>query len=228
MRMKVTDIEVLGCEVHGDGGFARLRRCEVRNVREDGGRSPCYTLDMVERPGGADAVTVVAYEEDPQGRVRVLLRWGPRPVVALGRAGSPTREGVPPGVLLLEPVAGILEPGDEGEDGLRRRAAEELHEEAGLAVDPAAVQRLGPPVFLSPGLMAERVYCCAVQADLHRAGQGSGDGSPLEEGSEAHVCDLQQALDLCCSGEIQDAKTELVLRRLAEALQRTGNDDGPI
>jgi len=213
--VKVTDLEVLHCELHADGGFVRLRRCRVRNVREDGSRSAEYRLDMLERPVGADAVLALAYQAAEEGGHRVLLRRGLRPVPRLGRAGEPTREGEIPPLTHLEVVAGVLEAHDQGEQGLRRRAAEELLEEAGLRVEPGEVTVLGPPVYNSLGIMAERIYFCAVEADLDRLEPPPGDGTPLEEGSTPELYGLGEALEMCGRGEIQDGKTELALRRLA-------------
>jgi ADP-ribose pyrophosphatase len=215
--MRELEIEVLGEQVFGDGGFARLRRLRVRNVRPDGGRSDPYDLDMVERPQRADAVTIIAYDR-VAGAPRVLLRRGMRPVARLGRAGQATREGDRPAIEHIETVAGILEVGDLGEDGLLRRAAVELREEAGLIVDATAVRSLGSPVYISIGIMAERLYFCRVEAALHGLERPTGDGSPLEDGTAPLVLGLDEALARCERGEISDAKTELALRRLAQAL----------
>jgi ADP-ribose pyrophosphatase len=224
--MRVIDVEILESELLGDGGFVRLRRCVARNVHEDGSRSPRYALDLVERPRGIDAVTVLAYERSPAlsgggGRrpVRVLLHRGLRPAPRLGRAGEPPREGTLPPLEHVEAVAGLLEAGvDPGEEGLRRRAAEELLEETGLRVDPGAVAPLGPPALGIAGLMAEKIYFAGVETDLGELVDPRGDGSLLEEGSSALVLDLEEALSRCRSGEIADAKTEVALRRLAELL----------
>lgn len=215
--MKVKDVEVQECSLHGEGGFARLRRCTVQNLREDGSRSQPYALDMLERPVGADAVAVLAYQlgQGPGRPVRVLLRRGLRPVPRLGRAGEPLREGEVPPINFLEVVAGVLEAGDMGEAGLRHRAAEELLEEAGLRVSSDQVTRLGPPVYNALGIMAERIYLCAAPARLDDLEPPPGDGTPLEEGSVPEVYTLAEALEMCAAGGIQDAKTELVLRRLA-------------
>jgi ADP-ribose pyrophosphatase len=214
--MKIIDVEILRSQVFGDGGFARLRRFEVRNVREDGSRSAAYHLDAVERPAGADAVVVLAYEGERDARV--LLRRGLRPVARWGRSGQPTREGTVPPLFMLEAVAGVLEPGDVGDAGLRRRAAAELREETGLAVSPEEVKPLGPPVFISLGLMAERLYFCRVEVPLRLTAKAAGDGTLLEEGGAAEVYALGEALELCRTGRIEDAKTEVALRRLAEHL----------
>lgn len=221
--MKVIDVEVGDCQLFGEGGFAQLRRCRATNVRQDGSRSSPYLLDLVEREIGADAVAVLPYEAVPgagTNAVRVLIRRGLRPAPRLARAGQPTREGTPPPIDHLELVAGILEQGDEGDHGLRQRAAAELAEEAGLRIDPARVEMLGPPVFLSPGLTAERIYLCCVSTSLDDLTPPTGDGSQLEEGSEAVIYGLGDALRECARGTIQDAKTELALRRLEEHVER--------
>ena len=234
----IKDVQLLECEVHGCGGFARLRRCQVQNLRGDGSRSETYALDMLERPVGADAVAVLAYDPGHAGvemgegiggeigQTVVLLRRGLRPVPRLGRGGEPPREGEVPPLMHLEVVAGVLEAGDTGEEGLRQRAAEELLEEAGLRVRAEQVTRLGPPVYNSLGIMAERIYLCAAPTELDAGSlePPPGDGTPLEEGSTPELYTLAQALAMCDSGEIQDAKTELVLRRLAAKLDTSSRE----
>jgi ADP-ribose diphosphatase len=218
--MKIRDVVVDDGELWGDGGFARLRRCRAYNVRDDDSRSASYTLDLVERPRGTDAVAVLPYERRGAS-TRVLLRRGLRPAPRLARAGEPTREGGIPELLHLELVAGVLELEDLRSGGLRHRAALELLEEVGLRVAPKRIEPLGPPVFLSPGLSAEQIYYCCVEAPLGGTLElAVGDGSLLEEGGEAVLYDdLEQALAACRAGEIMDAKTELGLRRLEERLR---------
>ena len=218
--MRVVDIEIAQTEVLGEGGFCRLRRCQARNVLSDGDRSATYALDVVERPAGVDAVAVLPY--DPGPPVRVALRRGMRPALRLGRPDGRTREGRQVELTHVELVAGILERGDEGEDGLARRAVAELREEIGLSVAPGAIEALGRPVVLYPGLIAERLYVCRVAASLDHMEQPDGDGSPLEQGGAAVVLELDRALEQCQHGPLEDARTELALRRLAEALAREG------
>ncbi len=167
--MNIVDVRILTSQVVGAGGFVQLRRLKVQNLRRDGSWSAPYTLDMVERPGRCDAVTVVAYDQDPVGQTRVLLRRGIRPVLRLGRAGQPTREGKEPAIENIEAVAGILEPEDQGEAGLWRRAIQEIEEETGIVADVATVEMLGPPVYALSGLMAERSYFCRVPVALGAA-----------------------------------------------------------
>jgi ADP-ribose pyrophosphatase len=217
--MKIRDVVIDDVDLWGDGGFARLRRCRAYNVRDDDSRSAHYTLDLVERPVGTDAVAVLPYERCGAS-TRILLRRGLRPAPRLARAGEPTREGDLPSLMHLELVAGVLELEDLRPGGLRHRASLELLEEVGLRVAPDQIEPLGPPVFLSPGLSAERIYYCCVEAPLGGPlEQCLGDGSLLEEGGEGVLYDdLEQALAACRAGEIMDAKTELGLRRLGERL----------
>ena len=120
--MEIDDIEVVGDERVGHGGYLLLRRMRMRMLLSDGSRTPVGTWDYVERPSGLDAVVIALWRRGEGGRVEVLLRSGLRVPVRFGRPHEPPREHFP------ELVAGILEPGDEP----RRRAADEALEEAGL------------------------------------------------------------------------------------------------
>lgn len=220
MSSAISEVVLLDSARFGAPGFLQLRRCEVQNLRADGSRSRTYPLDLVERPVGLDAVVVLPYARDP---ARVVLRRGLRPVLRLGRCG-PERDGSEPPLVLLEAVAGILEAGDEGAEGLRRRAAIELDEELGLRVAPDHVRSLGPPVYASAGILAEQLFFCAVEipmaldAFFPAAQRALGDGTPMEEGGSALMLSLADALGRCEGGAIRDLKTECALRRLAAEL----------
>jgi ADP-ribose pyrophosphatase len=215
MSGRIESVELEQSILLGGDGFLQLKRCRARNRRDDGTRSEAYALDMVLRPRGLDAVVVVPYARRPE---RLLLRLGLRPVLRLGRDGA-DRDGKLPPIYLLEAVAGLLEPGDEGAAGLRRRAAIELSEELGLRVSAEAIESLGPPAYLSSGVIAEQVHFCAVETALGPTSPAAGDGSPMEEGGEAVLLHLRDALQRCDEGRISDVKTECALRRLAAALQ---------
>jgi ADP-ribose pyrophosphatase len=111
-------------------------------------------------------------------------------------------------------VAGLLEPSDQGEAGLRQRAAAEAHEEAGVEVRPEEVELLGGPFFLAPGILSEKVFPTAVDVTGRAEVAPPGDGSPLEEGGRTRWWRAEDLLAACRSGEVQDAKTELALGRL--------------
>jgi ADP-ribose pyrophosphatase len=205
-------------ELVGEGGFLAIRRMWMRNRRGDGSMSPPYVCDAIARPYGQDAVVVVIYARTASG-VQVLVRDGLRPALLAGRdpARAPLPEP-PPDMFLTELVAGILEPGDVGADGLRRRAASEVEEEAGFTVEPAAVAVLGAGAYPSPGSMVEKFYFTAVEVDPAAQHALTGDGSPMEEGARTRWLPLDEALRACLRGELADLKTELGLRRLRDYL----------
>jgi ADP-ribose pyrophosphatase len=203
----------------GEGGFLAIRRLRMRNRRADGSTSAPYVCDAIARPYGQDAVVVAVYARGAGG-VQVLVRDGLRPALQFGRdpARAPLPEP-PPAMFLSELVAGIVEPGDHGLDGLRQRAAHEVAEEAGFAVDPSAVAVLGAGAYPSPGSMVEKFYFTAVEVDPAAQQALAGDGSPMEEGARTRWWPLDEAIDACVRGELTDLKTELGLRRLRDHLR---------
>ncbi len=203
-----------------DEGFLRLRRLRARNRRADGSASPEYPIDVIDRPT-LDAVAVCLWARTLRG-VEVLTRRGLRPAVYF-RRGKPAAFPEPEYLLVEELVAGVLEPGEQGLAALQRRGAEETREEAGLEVDPGALRPLGGPFFMLPGIASEKIHL--LEAEVARPpGDGpyhapaEGDGSPLEEGALLAWRELAAAIRACEAGEIEDAKTELALRRLAARL----------
>lgn len=219
---KVTDVEILGEECHGEGGFLVVRRFRLRNRRIDGSLSEPYVCDFATRPRGVDAVAVVVYRRRG-GLVEVLLRAGLRPALRLGRDGHvPLPEDATP-LALWEVVAGIIEPDDVGAAGITARAVDEVWEEAGYRVEPDHIIALGAAFFLSPGAMCERVYPTSVEvaadAEQHAL---EGDGSPMEEGAQTRWVALDDAIAECELGVVQDVKSEVLLRRLRDRLHADG------
>jgi ADP-ribose pyrophosphatase len=219
---RVVDFEVEDAGIAGiEGGFLAVRRLRLRNVRDDGSRSRLYVCDFLVRPKGIDAVVVAVYHRSGDS-VQVLLREGLRPVLANGR--DPERLPIPdpgPYLTFTEVVAGIVEAEDHGEEGVRRRAAIEVEEESGFAVSADDVVFLGAGCFPSPGSMPEKFWLTAVEVEgPHVQRPAEGDGSPMEEGSTTRWMDLDEAIAACVEGRLEDAKTELVLRRLKDQLGR--------
>jgi ADP-ribose diphosphatase len=221
--LRVAEIEIVEdrtARSRCDEGFLRLKRFRARNRREDGSRSAEYRIDVIDRPV-LDAVAVCLWARVPGG-IEVLTRRGLRPA-AYFRRGKATVLPEPEYLLVEELVAGVLEPGEVGLDALRRRASDEVREEAGLDLEPGRFEPLGGPFFMLPGIASEKIHLVA--AEVAR-GTGpavwpapeTGDGSPLEEGAELRWRPLGAAVDACERGEIEDAKTELALRRLAARL----------
>lgn len=219
----VADIEIVEdytARARCDEGFLRLRRLRARNRRSDGSASREYPIDVIDRPT-LDAVAVCLWARTPRG-VEILTRRGLRPAAYFRRGKEPA---LPERVYLLveEIVAGVLEPGERGVDALRARGAAEVREEAGIEIAPERLEVLGGAFFPLPGIVSEKIYILAgevprgVEAGQHAAPH-EGDGSPLEEGAVLEWRSLQEAIAACESGEIEDAKTEIALRRLAARL----------
>jgi ADP-ribose diphosphatase len=102
-----------------------------------------------------------------------------------------------------------------------------VREEAGIEMAPELLAPLGAPFFMLPGIASEKIHL--VSGEVPRgdgpaiwAAPGLGDGSPLEEGAELRWRLLGEALAACVRGEIEDAKTEIGLRRLAASLGEAG------
>jgi ADP-ribose pyrophosphatase len=218
--MDVTDVEVvedLTPSARCDVGFLKLKRLRIRNVYADGTRSEPYACDVMSRRD-VDAVTVVLYEVDGRRRVRVLLKEGLRPAVFLRKTKALARPDAKPWLFVAEIAAGVLEAADDGDGGIERRAAAEAEEECGLAVDSAAVERLGGAMFPSPGVTDEYVHFRAAQVPVAHGKGGAGDGSKMEEGQRVLVLDLADAITRCRKGEIPDMKTEIGLLRLCDRI----------
>ncbi len=204
-----------------DEGFLRLKRLRARNRRTDGTESREYPIDVIDRPT-LDAVAVCLWARTARG-VEVLTRRGLRPAAYFRRGRVPVLPE-PEYLLVEELVAGVLEPGEVGLEALRRRGADEVREEAGLEVAPASLALLGGPFFPLPGIVSEKIDLLAGEVvrppgeDEYPAPE-EGDGSPLEEGAVLVWRELAAAVAACEAGEIEDAKTELALRRLAGRLR---------
>ncbi len=187
-----------------DVGFLRLRRLTLRNRYADGTRSETYSYDLVDR-SALDAVAIVLVERGPSG-IHVCLRSAIRPPLALRGEGA----------VQWEVPAGLIEPGEEGEEGVLACAAREALEEVGAALAPEAFELLGGPVTLSPGVLAERLHFAIAEVDSSAFGAPTEDGTPVEERARVRFLPLGEALAACASGVVSDIKTELAIRRLAD------------
>ena len=210
----VTDLDVVEdftATGRCDEGFLHIRRLRVRNLRADGTRSDVYRVDVVDRPR-LDAVAVLVWRRADLG-LEFLTRQNLRPAAHFRHEKVPN---VPDGRSHLyceEIVAGLLEADDLGVSGVKLRAAAEVFEEAGFRVAPESVELLGPPFFVAPGIISEKIFLAAVDVTGLSGAAPEGDGTPLEEGGATQWrarASLETALN---DGTIQDAKTELALRR---------------
>jgi len=194
-----------------DEGFLHVKRLVCRNRHSDGSTSRDYRVDVVDRPI-PDAVAVLVWRRGPGG-TEVLTRKTLRPAAHF-RSTLPLPLPDPrPYLLLEELVAGVLEPEDRGEAGLRRRAAEETREEAGFRVSPDEVELLGGSFFLAPGILSEKIHPTAVEVTGRPQESPEGDGSPLEEGATLRWWPIEALLEACRTGAVEDAKTEVMIGR---------------
>jgi len=196
-------------------GFLGLRRLLLKIRFEDGRESRAFEYDSVERER-LDAVVMAAHYRDAGGKRWVYLRSSLRPPITLrAREAGPMPERPTLGGLWELP-AGLVELDERSPAGLRAAAARELLEEVGVRVDPADLLDLGPSTFPAPAMIGERHFFFHVAIDPRTISVPTEDGSPLEEGAIVIAIPLDEAIDLCRRGLIEDAKTELGLRRLAE------------
>jgi ADP-ribose pyrophosphatase len=195
-------------------GFLSLRRLVMRVRYADGTVSEPFEYDAIGR-GRLDAVVVAPHYRGADGRRLVILRSALRPPVALRAGVSPIPERPTLGALWELP-AGLVEADERTPEGLRRCAARELLEEVGVDVPPDAIQPLGPSGFPAPGVIGERHFFFHVEIDPARIHAPTEDGSPLERQARLAAIPIDEAIARTRTGEVEDEKTELALRRLAE------------
>lgn len=195
-------------------GFLRLLRRRLRCTYPDGTTSEPFVYDEVDRRA-LDAVVIVAHFAGADGR-RVFLRSAVRPPLAYRDPARwpPPKDGPAGG--LWELPAGLVEPAEQGPDGVREAARRELLEELGFDVEPASLHGLGPSTYPAPAVLGERHFYFEVEVDPEARREPELDGSPLERFGRVICLPLDRAVGLCRAGDIEDAKTELALRRLAE------------
>ena len=219
--MSLTSIEIVEdrtAQSSCSEGFLTLRRLMVRNQYADGTRSDAYPCDVLQRRG-SDAVVAVLYRLAPDGRVQILLREAPRVPIYLRKHATFVHPDPREYLLLMETVAGMVEPSDPaGQAGLARRAAAEALEEAGLELPTDTFRPMGGETFASPGTGDEKLYFQSASAPIESATGGEGDGSVMEEWGRPVVLDLREAIRRTRTGEIPDMKTEVALLRLADQL----------
>lgn len=199
-------------------GFLRLVRRRLVARYPDGSISPAFPYDEVDRRA-IDAVIIAAHFM--RGNVPwVYLRSALRPPLFFRDPGrSPVPESGSGS--LWELPAGLIEPDEQTESGVFEAARRELAEELGFDVAASGFRALGPSTLPAAGFIAERHFFVSVEVRPEARGEPSLDGSALERFGRVVALPLSQAVDLCRTGRIEDAKTELGLRRLVDALARS-------
>ncbi len=172
-------------------GFFKLVCYRLRHRLFAGGMSRDLVRESHER---GDAAVVLPY--DPERGLIVLVEQFR--IGAVERADDPW---------LLEPVAGIVEPGEEP-SGVARR---EAREEAGLELQdliPIGVY------YPSPGASSERCFAFVGKVDARGAGGLFGLAEHGED-VKAHVVPLRTALGWLEDGRLRVASTLITLQWLA-------------
>ncbi|MFZ5963935.1 NUDIX domain-containing protein [Thalassococcus sp. BH17M4-6] len=192
-RMTLDDVEILRHR-KGYDGFFRIRAVDLQHRRFDGGRSHPVSREMFI---AFDAALVLPY--DPQ-RDEVLLieqlRYGP-----IGRGD--------PAPWVLEPIAGLVDAGEDPADCARREAGEE----AGLTLgDLRPMAR----VYASPGYTSEFFHCFLGLCSLadYRTGLGGLDSE--NEDIRSHVIPFDRAMELITTGEINAGPLVMMMLWLAQ------------
>ena len=213
------EIEIVSEEIEEiDQPFVTVRRLRLRHRYENDTYSALYTFDVIEN-SFADAVVVILYFLDGDGKIQVGLRRGVRPSIYLRKhnPAKATFDGFPR-LIYLELVAGGIEYGDLATIGINGRAALEVREEAGFEISADDLISLGGGTYSSPGAGMEKLHYRAVEVDPRMAGEPKGDGHPLEEVGDIQFQELSEAICWCRCGMIEDSKTEIGLYRLANYL----------
>jgi ADP-ribose pyrophosphatase len=187
-----------------EDAFLRIERLRLRL-----GSGQPFAYDVVSR-AALDAVVIAAHFRKG-AELHVMLRSAIRPPLWWRTRDA---EGEESSAWLWELPAGLVEPGES----FQAAAARELLEEIGAHAEPAALAPLGPPVVPAPGMIAEVQAFFHVAIDPQTLTSPLGDSSALESASVLCALPLDEALGLCASGVLRDAKTELVLRRLRDVL----------
>ena len=188
----------LVAEHPGFDGFFRYRHIDVRHRKFDGGQSPVLNRECFV---GFDAALVVPY--DP-ATGNVLLIEQVRMATAV--RGDPNHR-------VLEPVAGLIDAGEDPEEAVRREAVEE----AGITL--REVQLINR-VYPSPGYSTEFFHCYVGTADLDGADKRIAGVDAEHEDIRSHVLPLDDALALVDSGEINVAPLAMMLLWLARNRER--------
>lgn len=198
-------------------GFLQVREVELQNRYADGVISAPYRYFMVER-SRLDAVAIVLYRKGNAG-LELVLRSQLRPPLAFrGEYEVPLPE-TETSAVQWELPAGLIEPGEHGQPGVKARAAAETLEEVGVMIEQARFQTLGPAASLSPSLIAEMIHFVSAEIlDTDEWRVADGDGHELESHSLSVFVSLDTALAAVDRGQVHDVKTEIGLRRLQSML----------
>ena len=164
-----------------------------------------YTFELQRRDGSWQAQSREAYDRG-NGAVILLYNRSKGTVVLTRQFRLPVYINGHNG-LLIEAAAGLLDDASP-----EARIIAEAEEETGFKV--AAIEKV-LEAYMSPGSVTEKLYFfIAEYSDADRSGQGGG---LADEGEDIQVLEwpFEKALAAVRNGEIQDAKTIMLIQHLA-------------
>ncbi len=191
-RMSMADVDILRYRP-GYDGFFRIKAFDLQHRRFDGSQS-----DVVSREAyvAFDASLVLPYDPvTDQVMLIEQLRFGPV------HRGDPAP-------WVLEPIAGLIDAGEDPADCARREAGEE----AGLSLGDL---RLMVKVYASPGYTTEFFHCFLGICALEKRDEGINGVAEENEDIRSHVIPFDAAMALVDSGEINVGPLVMMLMWLA-------------
>ena len=182
----------------GYEGFFELAAFRFDHARFDGTRSPTVTREAFL---AFDAALVLPY--DPATDQVLLieqLRFGP-----LWRKD--------PNPWTFEPIAGLVDAGEDPKDTARREAVEE----AGLTLGP--LEQIAK-VYASPGYSTEYFHCYLAVTELSSFKASASGLASEHEDIRSHILSFDRVMSLVSSGEINAGPLVMMLYWLASERSR--------
>ena len=191
----------------------RIRIRDVRVLSDDWYLLKKTTFDFQRSNGSWQTVSRETYDRG-NGAVVLLVNFRKRTLILTRQFRYPAFvNGLSDG-MLLEACAGLLD-SDDPEETIRR----EVEEETGFRI---SLPRKLFELYMSPGSVTEKLFFFTAEYDhSDRVSSGGGDQA---EGEDIEIVELpfDEAFSMIDRGEILDAKTLILLQRLAMAVDRPG------
>ena len=191
----------------------RIRIRDVRVLSDDWYLLKKTTFDFQRSNGSWQTVSRETYDRG-NGAVVLLVNFRKRTLILTRQFRYPAFvNGLSDG-MLLEACAGLLDSADP-EETIRR----EVEEETGFRI---SLPRKLFELYMSPGSVTEKLFFFTAEYDhSDRVSSGGGDQA---EGEDIEIVELpfDEAFSMIDRGEILDAKTLILLQRLAMAVDRPG------
>jgi nudix-type nucleoside diphosphatase (YffH/AdpP family) len=182
----------------------RIRKLEIEVLSDQWFTLRRASFELRQRDGSWTGTRREAYDRG-NGAVALLHDPARDTILLVRQYRLPVHLNDHPDGMLLEAPAGLLDGGEDAEQGLRR----EIEEEVGHRVGP--LRRLYT-LYMSPGSVTEHVtFFVGTYGDDTRTGGGGGE---YEAGEDIDVVEvtLDQAATMITDGRLCDAKTVLLVQ----------------